>query len=81
MHLHQTKNHNNETINQIQFYMEKNSTHFSNASFIPHEEKDMKENTSQEIPGDAVIQNILNFSKAFRIKKSATIGIVELVLN
>ena len=81
MRLHQTAKHNSETINQIQFYMQKNSTHFSNASFIPHEKKDMKEHSSQELPGDAVIQNILNFSKALRIKKSAAIGAIELVLN
>ena len=61
--------------------MEKNSTHFSNASFIPHDEKDMKGTPSLELPSGAVIQTILNFSKALRIKKSEAIGIIEVVLN
>ena len=61
--------------------MQKNSTLFSHASFIPHDEKDMKENSSQELPGDAVIQNILNFSKALKIEKSCQVGLIEIVLN
>lgn len=61
--------------------MQKNSTHFPNKSFIPHDEKDMKENTSPEFPSDAVIRNILNFSKALKIEKSCHAGLIEIVLN
>ena len=61
--------------------MQKNSTHFSNTSFIPHGKKDMKEISSQEIPDDAVIKNILNFSKALKIEKSYSLGFIEVVLN
>ena len=64
--------------------MQKNSTHFSNASVIPHDEKDMKEISSQEYdsyPGDAVINNILNFSKALKIERSRDAGLIEMVLN
>jgi len=61
--------------------MAKNSTLFSNVSFIPHDEKDMKENSSQEFPSDAVINNILSFSKALKIEKSREVGLIEVVLN
>ena len=33
------------------------------------------------IPGEAVIQNILNFSKVLRMKRSPAIGIIEFILN
>ncbi|MBI4930316.1 MAG: hypothetical protein HY841_06105 [Bacteroidetes bacterium] len=61
--------------------MQKNSTHFPNASFIPHDKKDMKEISSLELPSDAVIQNIINFSKALKISKSREVGLIEIILN
>lgn len=69
--------------------MAKNSTHISCTSFLPPNEKDlptgqagMKEKAEPGyVPGEAVIQNILNFSKALRMKRSQAIGIVEFVLN
>jgi hypothetical protein len=69
--------------------MAKNSTHISCASFLAHNEKDLpagqagrKEKAEPGLaPCEAVIQNILNFSKALRVKKSHGVGIVEFVLN
>ena len=72
--------------------MQKNFTHFSNGSFIPHDEKDLKETPSspsrsamaqqgQEVPSDETIQNILNFSKSLEMKKSISVGLIEVVLN
>ncbi len=61
--------------------MQKNSTLFSTASVVPQDQKDMKSTPSQEVPGDAVIRNILNFSKALEIRKSRETGLIEVVLN
>lgn len=62
--------------------MAKNSTHTSYASFVPHTEKDMRQKTeSGSNLSEAVIQNILNFSKALRVKNSREVGIIEFVLN
>ncbi|MBI4945641.1 MAG: hypothetical protein HY840_04480 [Bacteroidetes bacterium] len=62
--------------------MAKNSTHISCASFFPFNEKYLKGKTeSCDMPGEAVIQNILRFSKALRVKKSRGVGLVEFVLN
>ena len=62
--------------------MAKNSTHISCAPFLSPNEKDMKGKAETgDAPGEAVIQNILNFSKALRAKRSRRIGIVEFVLN
>ena len=64
--------------------MAKNSTLFSNASFISLEEKHVKDRTSldnQFAPGDAAIANILAFSQALRIEKSRQTGLIEVVLN
>ncbi len=64
--------------------MAKNSTLFSNASFISLSEKNLKDRTSEDnqfAPGDTVIANILAFSKALRIEKSGSAGLIEIVLN
>ncbi|TAL59397.1 MAG: hypothetical protein EPN85_09370 [Bacteroidetes bacterium] len=64
--------------------MAKNSTLFSNASFISLFEKNVKEKASLEnqfSPGDAVIANILAFSKALKIERSRQTGLIEVVLN
>ena len=61
--------------------MQKNSTHFHEASIIPHDENDMMESLSQEMPGDTVIQNILNYSKALKVEKSPSAGVIEIILN
>lgn len=64
--------------------MEKNSTLFSNASFISACHSDLKDQAFSEdqfTPGDAVIANILAFSNALRIEKSRTTGLIEVVLN
>ena len=64
--------------------MAKNSTLFSNLSFISRGEKNLKENSSldnQFSPGDTVIANILNFSKALKVEKSRECGLIEMVLN
>jgi hypothetical protein len=62
--------------------MAKNSTHISCTSFDSHKEKNMKEKSEQgEVPSSSVIQNILNFSKVLRVKKSHEVGIVEFMLN
>ena len=67
--------------------MAKNSTLFSNASFISHREKDLKEKNNPDnyrdemCPGDALINNILSFSKALKIEKSREIGTIRMMLN
>jgi hypothetical protein len=61
--------------------MYKNFTLFPIASYLSHDKKDLKENVSDEIPGDAVIQNILNFSKALKVEKSTSAGSIEIILN
>ena len=64
--------------------MQRNFTHFSNASFVPHEDEDLKEISSQDItasPSDEVINNILNFSRALKVERSQSVGSVEIVLN
>ncbi|MEK6615597.1 MAG: hypothetical protein AABZ32_05735 [Bacteroidota bacterium] len=64
--------------------MAKNSTLFSNAFFISHSEKNLKEKTllnSEVCLSNAVIINILSFSKALTIEKSKNIGFIEVVLN
>lgn len=62
--------------------MAKNSTLFSNTPFISDTKKKLKEDALNcESPSDAVIQNILNFSKALKIERSKSIGFVETVLN
>ena len=74
-------NESNEHINQTNFCMAKNSTLFSNEpSFISENPEKLKEQIS-ESPSDQVIQNILNFSKALKVHKSSTAGVVEIVLN
>ena len=64
--------------------MAKNSTLFSNASFISSGEKNLKDNSSQDnqfSPSDAVIANILAFSKALKVERSREVGLIEVVLN
>lgn len=64
--------------------MAKNSTLSSNASFISLGEKNLKEKASLDntvSPGDAVIANILNYSKALKIEKSQQVGLIEIVQN
>lgn len=64
--------------------MAKNSTLFSNASIITLRDKNLKEKAfsdNQFSPGDAVIANILAFSKALKIEKSRSTGLIEMVLN
>lgn len=64
--------------------MAKNSTLFSNDSFISHGEKNQKEKTlldNETCPSDGVIRNILSFSKALKIEKSREVGLIEIVLN
>jgi hypothetical protein len=48
---------------------------------IEKNEKIDDKNTSQTLPGQQVINNILNYSKALSIAKSKTIEQVEVVLN
>ena len=61
--------------------MAKTSTHFSIASFVSQDKKNLKEDSLREYPSEAVIKNILNFSKALKIEKSRHTGFVEIVLN
>ena len=73
--------------------MAKTSTQFSIASFISQDNKNLsalndglslsaeKEDSLREYPSEAVIKNILNFSKALKIEKSRHTGFVEIVLN
>lgn len=64
--------------------MEKNSTRFLFHPFVPGVDKDLTSDRMKEahdFPSGAVISNILNFSKALRVKKSNSLGKVELVLN
>jgi hypothetical protein len=64
--------------------MAKNSTLFSNVSIISLSEKNLKEEAlkdNQCSPGNAIIANILNFSKALQVEKSREAGTIELVLN
>ncbi len=64
--------------------MAKNSTLFSNLSFISAGEKNLKEKSlfdNQFSPSDAIITGILSFSKALRIEKSRQTGLIEIVLN
>lgn len=52
------------------------------ASFTSNDKKIVKEESLPELnPGNAVIQNILNYSKALRIRKSEMTGLIEVVLN
>jgi hypothetical protein len=51
-------------------------------SFTSNNKKIVKEEPFPELnPRDAVIQNILNYSKALRIKKSEMGGLIEVMLN
>ena len=61
--------------------MAKTSTQFSVASFVSQDKKNLKEDSLREYPSEAVIKNILNFSKALKIEKSRHTGFVEIVLN
>jgi hypothetical protein len=64
--------------------MAKNSTLYSNVSFISSGKKNLKDNTlsnNQFAPGDAIITGILSFSKALKIEKSRSAGLIEIVLN
>ncbi len=61
--------------------MDKNFTLFSNKYFALQDKKELKKNVSPEIPSDSCIQNILNFSKALKIEKSASDILIEIVLN
>ena len=61
--------------------MAKTSTQFSIASFVSQDKKNLKEDSLREYPSEAVIKNILNFSKALKIEKSRHTGFVEIVLN
>ena len=63
--------------------MAKNSTLFSNVSFVSLNEnlkgKSFRDN--QFAPNDAVISNILSFSRALKIEKSHHTGLIQMVLN
>ena len=61
--------------------MAKTSTQFPIASFVSLDKKNLKEDSLREYPSEAVIKNILNFSKALKIEKSRHTGFVEIVLN
>ena len=62
--------------------MAKTSTQFSIASFVSQNKKNLKEDPSLEFnPSEAVIKNILSFSKALKIEKSQNTGLIEIVLN
>ena len=61
--------------------MAKTSTQFSIASFVSQDKKNLKEDSLREYPSEAVIKNILNYSKALKIEKSRHTGFVEIVLN
>ena len=62
--------------------MAKNFTLYSSESFISNNPKKLKEIVSgSDSPGETVIQNILNFSKALKIEKSQMVGLVEMILN
>lgn len=37
--------------------------------------------TVEFLPGDAVIRNILNFSRALRVEKTKEMGMVEMLMN
>jgi hypothetical protein len=79
-----------ETYNPKSIYMAKNSTLYSNAPFISSMENGVsarqtgqKENdlAVNQSPSDAVIANILGFSKALKVEKSSQTGLIEMVLN
>lgn len=38
-------------------------------------------NREDEVPGQTVLSNILNFSRALQIEQSKKIGFVEMILN
>jgi hypothetical protein len=91
---HRDNYQKHETINSKFIYMEKKSTLFSYNPFLSHNQKILKEKEMcflpEEImqeakdelsPRDAVIANILNFSRSLIIEKSRTIGFFEIVLN
>ena len=61
--------------------MAKTSTHFSIASFISPDKKNIKEVSHDSYPSEEAIKNILNFSKALKIEKSRQAGLIEIVLN
>lgn len=74
--------------------MAKNFTLFSHNYFFSLDEKTLntdggnpiglKEKTlpdNEMCPGDAVVNNILNFSKVLKIEKSCSAGLIEFVLN
>lgn len=62
--------------------MGKNSTRFSVNSFGSNNKKIVKEELySEDVPGNAVITNILNYSKALWIKKNRLTGLVAVILN
>ena len=62
--------------------MRKNSTLFSTEPLISHDENEVKPAANAEpVPSEAVIQNIINYSKALQINKSEEVGVVEVVLN
>jgi hypothetical protein len=69
--------------------MAKNSTLFSNVSFISRNGEGLSADQAKKgfndqamsTPCDAIIANILNFSKALKVEKSAGAGIIEIVLN
>lgn len=64
--------------------MAKNSTLSSNAPFISPGEKNLKAKASLHntiFPGDAVVANILNYSKALKVEKSRQLGLIEMVQN
>ena len=74
--------------------MAKTSTHFSITSFVSQDKKNLsalsdglrlpseKEDSLLELnPSESVIKNILRFSKALKIEKSRSTGLIEIVLN
>lgn len=64
--------------------MAKTSTLFSNGFVNSPGDKNIKEKALQEnqySPNDAVITNILAFSKALIVEQSAQAGPIEIVLN
>lgn len=62
--------------------MQKHSTLISINFFIADEEEPVKTSASKsQEPGKMVIQNILNYSKALKIKKTSKGEIIEMVNN
>ena len=63
--------------------MEKNSTLYSNVPLNLSDKQNLGKNMfiPPVSPSDAVITNILAFSKALKIERSREAGLIEIILN